>query len=94
MFEQVPAQMIATIFIEDRDARLANENGIPVSAGPQVMSFNEALEVIVKMDKALAGVVYKRYQKRFKATRNQIMFAFGPEMEQAVADKVNDHNPL
>ena len=49
--------------------------------GHNKLSFSGAAAIIQKFDKALPSVS-KRLFKRVKATRNQICFSFGPDMEE------------
>lgn len=84
MFEQTPEQMIATVYVEGRDSKLADQYGVVLPAGANRLSFAAAVALVRQLDRALAGVVYVRNQKRVRALRNQIVFAFGPDMEAAL----------
>lgn len=78
----------STVFIEGRDADLADQygislNGARLSRGNVRISFPEALDLIKQYDDAFAGgVVYENNKKRMKAMRGQFMTAFGPDMEE------------
>jgi len=49
-------------------------------SGHNTLTFMQAVSIIKDFDRALIGIS-KRYQKRVLATRNQISFSFGPDMD-------------
>jgi|LSQX01.3.fsa_nt_gb hypothetical protein len=87
MFEIHFEDMTATVFVEHGAAALASKYGVTeLQPGDNKLGWAEALTLISKFDRIQPGVP-KRFQKRWQAQRNQICFAFGPDMEAAVGCK-------
>jgi hypothetical protein len=81
MFEQEFENMFADIWFDDRDARIASEEGIgDFDSGDNTFHSLDALIIIRKYDNALKGKHYKSKRNRIIAQRNSIASAFGPEM--------------
>lgn len=84
MFEVAFEEMTATVFIEEGAAGMAYRYGAAeVQPGENKLRCAEGLALIRKLDRLQAGVP-KHLHKKWRALRNQICFAFGPEMEAAL----------
>lgn len=81
MLEQTLEQMSATIFVADSCAKAVSENGYAISRGSLHLTFADAVELIANLDRLFCRVP-KYQQKRFKSFRNQVVYAFGPDMEE------------
>jgi len=85
MFERTFEEMSARVFVEEGAAEIAARYGMgEISPGDNEVSSTEALALARKFDQLQAGVP-KRLQKRWRALRNQFVFAFGPELEERLA---------
>ena len=85
MFEQEFDNMFADIWFDDRDARLADEEGIDFfESGNNTLHSIDALIIIRKYDNSLKSDHYKSKRNRLIAQRNSIVTAFGPEMADLV----------
>lgn len=88
MFEVRFEEMTATVFVEEGAAGMAYRYGAAeVQPGVNKLRSAEGLALIRKLDRLQAGVP-KHLHKKWRALRNQICFAFGPEMEAAI-----EHRP-
>ena len=84
MFEVAFEEMTATVFVEEGAAGMAYMYGAAeVQPGENKLSCAEGLALIRKLDRLQTGVP-KHLHNKWRALRNQICFAFGPEMEAAV----------
>ncbi|EMB2824028.1 TPA: hypothetical protein ACPH4X_003809 [Pseudomonas aeruginosa] len=84
MFEVAFEEMTATVFVEEGAAGMAYMYGAAdVQPGENKLRCAEGLALIRKLDRLQAGVP-KHLHKKWCALRNQICFAFGPEMEAAI----------
>ena len=54
MFEQTLEQMVATVFIDAKDSRLADQYGITLPAGNNTITSAAAIELVRKFDSASA----------------------------------------
>ncbi len=78
--------MEATIIIEKEMYNIIGAQNVGLSncglvVGMNTLTFSEAIDVIGQFDKALLSCP-KYLRKRVLATRNQIVYSFGPEMEE------------
>ena len=87
MSEQEVIEMSATVFVEERESRLADEYGTNVGSGWRCYNFEKAAKLVLALDRIIAGgVTFKRVENRLKALRNSLLWAFGPEGESAYLD--------
>lgn len=85
MFEFTAEELTAVVMINGRDYGLAYQHGLPVEDGQNRLTYAEALDLVRKFDRVIAGGVnYKRNERSLKQTRNQIVTAFGPAMSDLV----------
>ena len=90
MFEQTLNDMTATVHVDEREARLADEHGVKVHSGTVRLTFAQASELVLALDRRIAGgFTYTRIEKRMRALRNSLLWAFGPEGEAAYASMPN-----
>lgn len=93
MFEQTLSEMTATVHIDEREACLADEHGVKVQSGSVGLTFAKASELVLALDRRIAGgFTYKSIEKRMRALRNSLLWAFGPEGEAAYASMHNNKN--
>ena len=79
MFEQTLEDMTATIFIEDREARILDAAGVATfNKGSLRLNYQEAADLVERMKRLQSGVP-KHEVKRYTACLNSIKNAFGPE---------------
>jgi len=90
MFEVVLEDMVATVYVTDKDARCVDQYGCPMVRGPLRLTFHEAVELVHKLDR-LSLSVPKWQLKRFRSFRNQVAAAFGPEFESFIARGNDGH---
>lgn len=78
MFEQTSEQMKATVWIDDKDSRLADQHGCDIPAGAVSLTFTEAAQFVAKMRKMEPSIPNSSI-KRFRSIYRQVAAAFGPE---------------
>jgi len=89
MFDQVLQDMRATVFVEQGIYSTVTASNVGVSSevifeGAHEYDFSAAVAAIHSLNKA-ANNCPKYLTKRINALRNQFIFAFGPDMERAIA---------
>ena len=91
MFEQTLNDMTAAVHVHERQARLADEHGVRVQPGTVRLTFAQASELVLALDRRIAGgFTYKHIENRMRALRNSLLWAFGPEGEVAYASMLNE----
>ena len=85
MFEQTLEEMKSVIFIESATYQTLTASNVGASyalifEGSHTYTYEEAREVVAMLDGIIVNCP-KRLQRKIRATRNQFVFAFGPEME-------------
>lgn len=78
MFEQTPDQMKATVWIDDKDSRLADQHGCDIAPGSVTLTLAEAAAFVAQMRK-MEPSVPNSCIKRFRSIYRQVASAFGPE---------------
>ena len=91
MFEQRIEDATATVHVDERESRLADEHGVKVPAGTLRLTFSQASELSLALDRSLAAgrFCYAHLEKRLRGLRNSIVWAFGPEAEEAMRRSPN-----
>lgn len=88
MFEKEFSDMMASVFLSEGLSNTLSASNVGLGNLGLVPGFNHisssrAIELIRKFDRMIPGCP-KYLQKRIKAFRNSISFAFSPEMETQV----------
>lgn len=85
MFERTLEEMTAAVFVENGAAAMAFQYGIAdIHPGFNQLTSADATVLILKFDRLQVNVP-KRLLKRWLALRNQLIYAFGPDMENHLA---------
>lgn len=88
MFEQNFEDMTASVFVEHGIFQTLTASNVGlgncgIKEGANLYTSTEAIHIIHKIDSRLPACP-KSLQKRIRATRMQFVFAFGPDMEEAL----------
>jgi hypothetical protein len=79
MFEKSPCDMVASVYIHERDFKDAYANGIELWTGYRTITYDEAKKAILKMVR-LRQSVPQHLLRRHDSLTNQLRNAFGPDL--------------
>lgn len=79
MFERKPEDMIARVYISERDCRDVDASGVTLWIGYSDISYAAAKRLVFQM-KHVRPSVPKSRLRRFDSIINQLRNAFGPDM--------------
>jgi hypothetical protein len=75
-----------TVWVDDRESRLADINGVTIPSGMVPITFDQVVTLVGQLDHRIdGGLTYRRDEKRLRALRNTLLWAFGPEGEEEYA---------
>lgn len=78
MFEQALEDASVSFFVDQREATLCSEYGIPLHGGDQEVTYVQAVQIVRQAEKLYLSVPLV-LRKRYRAIFNSLRNAFGPE---------------
>ena len=88
MFQQSLENATASFYVDDKEARLASEYGIPLHVGFQRLTYLDAVGLVQQGDKLYPSVP-KTQRRRFYALMSSLRAAFGPEFLERYPSPTN-----
>ncbi len=83
MFDQELQDLQGRIWVDVREAKECQAQGVSIQAGNLPLAYEDAVQLVRRLNKALRSVQRVHIRRRLETVRNSICFCFGPEFEAA-----------